>query len=103
ASLSLALRANAEKLEFMRNGLKPIVSSNLLFHLLHRAVFQLDDPCTTGANQMMVMTIVPFVQELETGNAVPKLEALDHPHSFEQPHGTIDGGQVAGASGQSSE
>jgi hypothetical protein len=44
---------------------------------------------------MVMVAVVIFAYEFESSGAVAEIEPLDHPHFFQEVHGTIDGGEVA--------
>ena len=48
----------------------------------------------------MMVAVVPFVEQLEASDAVPKIKSFDHAHALQQMHRAVNGGQVAIALGQ---
>ena len=61
---------------------------------------KLDHSGAARADQMMVMAVIAFLQQLKPRDAVAEFEALDHAHAFQQVHRAIHRRQIAIAFGQ---
>ena len=90
----LARRANAEEFQLVGDGSKPIVGGDSFLEFAHRALIELDNSSAAGANEVMMMPIVAFLQQLETGSAIAEIKLLHHSHLLQQMNRSIDGGQV---------
>ena len=90
----MAARADSKELQAMGHGLEAVLSGNSLLQFFGKAFFQLDDIRAAGADKVMVMSIVAFVQKFELCRASAEVESFDHFHLLEQMHGTVDGGKI---------
>lgn len=50
---------------------------------------------TPRADEVMVMTVIPFMNEFKAGRAISEIETLHQAHLFQHMHGPVDGGQIA--------
>jgi len=91
---SLALRADAEELQFVADGLELVFGGDALLNFRGKAFVNLDDFRTFRANQMMVMTIVALADQFEPRRTVAEIKPLDHVHFFEQVHGPVNRRQI---------
>jgi hypothetical protein len=91
----LTLRAGPEELELVGNPTETVPPADFLLKIVHQAFLELYDPGAALADQVMVMTVVSFSQELKAGHAVAEFVALNHAHAFEEVKGAINGGQIA--------
>ena len=92
---SLAPRTKAKEFEPMGDGFEPIAGGDPFLEGFGKAFFDFNDLGAFGANQMMVMAIVPFGQEFEARAAFAEMAALHHLHFFQQMHRAIDSRQIA--------
>ena len=97
---SLALRADAEKFQFMTDGLEFVLDGNALLNFRRKAFVNLNDPRAFRANQMMVMAVVALAHQFKPRCAVAEIKPPDHIHFFEQVHGPVNGRQITKAPGQ---
>ena len=71
-----------------------------LLQFLDKAFFDLHDPITVRADEMVVMIGGVMAGEFEAGDAVAKIEAFDEAGFNQQLGGPIDGGEITLATGQ---
>ena len=69
----------------MRNALKSGRARDAILHFGRETVRDFNDLRAGSANQM-VMVIMVVRDEFEARGAIPKIEAMDHPHLFKQMH-----------------
>ena len=96
----LALRADAEKFQFVTDSLELVSGGNAPLNFFRKAFVNLDDFRTFRANQMMVMAVVALADEFKPRRAVAEIKPFDHAHFFEQVHGPINCGQITQTPGQ---
>jgi len=96
----LALGAKPEEFQLVRHSFEPVIRGNPLVPLAHKTLLDLNDRRAPGADQVMMVAIVAFRQELEAGHPIAQIIPFHHPHALEQAHRAIDGHQVAIAPGQ---
>ncbi|MGA2788562.1 MAG: hypothetical protein ABSF60_13655 [Verrucomicrobiota bacterium] len=99
----LALRANAEKFKFVGHILEAVCGGNALFNRARKTLLDFDHFRAAHANQMMVMSVITFANQLKPRRAVAKIKPLHHSHLFEQVHGAVNRRQIALAFGQGGE
>ncbi len=97
---SLAFRADAEKFQFVADGLELVFGGNALFNFRRKAFVNLDNSRTFRANQMMVMAVVALANQFKPRRTVAEIKPLDHVHCFEQVHDPINRRQITKALGQ---
>ncbi len=93
--ISLAARTDPEELELVGDGLEAVASRNFFLEFAGKALVNFHHPAAAGADQVMVVAIVPFSQQLEPRDAVPQIKAFDDFHPLQQVHRTINRGEVA--------
>jgi len=98
--LALTIRAKAEKLELVRHRLEAALTRNFLFELATEAFVNLDNFRALRADQVVVMPIVAFPQQFESGDAVTQVKPLYDSHFLQQVHRAVNRGQVAISGGQ---
>jgi hypothetical protein len=96
----LAFRADAEKFQFVTDGLELVFGGNAPLNFRRKAFVNLDDFRTLRAYQMVVMAVVALTDQLEPRCAVAEIKPLDHAHFFEQVHGPVNRRQITQAPGQ---
>ena len=94
---SLAFRTNSEKFQFVSDAFKAVFCRNLFFNFPGKAFLNFDNFRTFGANQVVMMAIVVFTDEFKPPRAVAEIKTFDHAHFFQQVHGAIDSGKIAGS------
>src|SRR6185295_8310779 len=70
------------------------------FQFRWKTVLDFNHLGTFATDQVMMVSVVALLEQLEPRAAAVELEALDHSHAFEEMHGSINGGQIAVALGQ---
>ena len=93
-SLFLAFRAQPEELELVCDSAKPMATPDLLLQFVNQAFLKLHHPGAALANQVMVMAIVSFRQELKTSHAVAEFVTLNHAHALQEVQGTVNRGKI---------
>ena len=91
----LTARAEPKKLQPMSDGFEAVLCGNSFFQFLGKTFFQFHDVRTAGADKVMMMSIVAFVEQLELSGASPEIESFDHFHLLQQMHGAVDGREIA--------
>jgi hypothetical protein len=97
----LAGRTNAEKFKLVGYPFETVCRRNAFFNLVRETFLNLNHFRTTGANQMMVMAVLPFSHQFKPRRPVAKIKPLDHPHLFQQVHRPVNRRQIALSPGQS--
>jgi hypothetical protein len=97
---ALALRAKPEELELVRNPAKTVPPADKRLQIVHPAFLNLNDPAATGANQVVVMTVIAFAKQLKTGHPIPEFVPFNHTHAFHEFHRTVNRCEVAIAFGE---
>jgi hypothetical protein len=90
----LTFGADSEELELVGDGDESASFRYASFDLRGETIFDLNYLRASCANEMVVVTIVPFGQQFEPSQAVPEIIAFDHLHPLQQVNGSIDGRQV---------
>ena len=70
---------------------------NAFLQLAHDAITNLHQAGAPGANQMMLMPVMPFLQQGKPCNAVLKVKPFDHSQPFQQLNRAINRRQIAPA------
>ena len=94
-SRRLAPGANAEKLQFVSDGLETVAGRDRFLQFMRKAVFDFHNLGTADANQVVMMSIVAFTHQFEPRRAVAEVKAFNHAHFLEQVHGTVNRRQIA--------
>jgi hypothetical protein len=76
-------------------GFESVADSNLLFEFWRKTLFDFHNLRAPRANQMMVVPIISFFEQLKAGHAIAKIKAFDDLHRFEQVQGAIYRHEVA--------
>jgi len=79
----------------MGHGFEPVPRRDSLLQFFGEAFFQLHDISAAGADQVMMMAIIPFLEKLELGGACAKVESFDHFHLFQEVHRAVNRSQIA--------
>ncbi|MFZ1073736.1 MAG: hypothetical protein WAO21_09915 [Verrucomicrobiia bacterium] len=90
----LALRADAEKLKFVADGLEFVFGGNAPLNFFGKAFVNLDNFRAFRANQMMVMAVVALADQFKARRTVAEIKPLDHAHVFEHVHGPVNCRQI---------
>jgi hypothetical protein len=101
--LPLAIRADSEKFQLVGHGFEAICSGDARFDFARKTFVNLNHFRAARADQMMVMPVIAFANELESRRAVAKIEPLHHAHFLKQVHGTVNGRQITSALGYGGE
>ncbi len=96
----LAFRADAEKFQFVTDGLEFVPGGNALLNFRRKSFVNLDNSRTFRANQMVVMAVVALANEFKPRRAIAEIKPPDHVHFFEQVHGPINRRQITKTFGQ---
>ena len=96
----LAVRADAEKFEFVRHGLEAVCRRDAFLDFAGETFLNFNDLRAFGADQMMMMAVVAGANQFKPGGTVAEIKPLHHPHFFEQMHGPVNGRQIAPTFGQ---
>ena len=96
----LAIGTHAKKFKPVGNGLEAVFTCDLPLNFSRETFLDFDNPRALGANQMVVMSISPFLNQLKPRRPVTKIKTLNHAQFFQQLDGAINRGQVAFARGQ---
>lgn len=91
----LTARAEPKKLQPMSDGFEAVLCGNSFLQFLGKTFFQFDNVRTAGADKVMMMSVVAFVEQLELSGASPEIESFDHFHLLQQMHGAVDGREIA--------
>jgi hypothetical protein len=91
------LAARAEAVEFQVVGYagEAVSGRDACFQVGRETFLQFDDDPATGANQVMVMSVVAISEQFEARAAGAKVKTFHQAQALEQMHGTIYRGQVA--------
>src|SRR5437899_10777954 len=84
ASNSLALGANAKKLQPVSYGLKAVFGGDSLLEFPGKAVINFHHCGTTGANEVVMVSIVSLRQQLEARYPISQVKSFDHVHALHQ-------------------
>ena len=95
APRSLAARTDAEKFQPVRDFLKAVARRNPPLQFVRKTVIDLDHFRAGGADEMVMMPVVPLGQQFKAGRPVPEIKPLYQAHLFQQVHGAINGCQIA--------
>ncbi len=74
----LAGGADAEEFQLVSDGTKTVPCGDSLLQIVHRTLVQFDNPSAAGAHKMMMVSIVPLVEQFESRDSVAKVEFLYH-------------------------
>ena len=91
----LTARTQSEKLQLVRDRLKSIPRRDSGLERFWKAFFNFDDSIALRANQMVVVPVVTFAEQLESSPPMAEVKPLHHPHFLQQVHRAIHGGQIA--------
>jgi hypothetical protein len=72
-----------------------VFGRNFLFNFPRKTFFNLNHFRASGANEMVMVTVVVFAHQFKAPGTVAEIEPLDHPHLFEHVHRAINRGEVA--------
>ena len=90
----MAARAHTEKLQFVRDRFKAVTPGDPIFERSEQAFFDFTHIRAPGADEMMVMAVVTFRDQLKARYAISKIESLHDIHFLEQMHRAIDRRQI---------
>ena len=100
---SVAFRTEPEKFELVRHRFEPVGGTDSLLDFCGETFSNLHHLGAPGANEMMMLPILPFTHEFDPRGTIAEMEPLDHARLLQQVHGAVDGGEVALARRQSVE
>lgn len=87
--------AESEELKAVGNLRETVAPGHCGLEFGGKALFNLDDEGTSGADQVMVVAILPFRNQFKTGCAIPKVEPAHESHFLEGVEVSVNGGEVA--------
>jgi hypothetical protein len=74
--------------------------TDAFFEVAEGAIVDLDYSAALSADQVMVMSVRPLLQQLKTGYSIPEIIPFHHSHGFKQVQGAVNGHQVRIPAGQ---
>src|SRR5512140_3884655 len=91
----LARGAHAEEFELVADSREPVRSRNPLLQISHPAFLDFHHLRASCADQVMMMAVVPFPQQLKTRGSVAKIITLHQSHVLQKMHGAVNSREVA--------
>jgi hypothetical protein len=99
----LAIRADSKKFQPVGHGFEAVCSGDARFDFARKTFVNFNHFRAARADQMMVMPVIAFADELESRCAVAKVKPLHHAHFLKQVHCAVNGRQIALAFGYGGE
>ena len=90
----LALRADAEKFQFVGDGFKTILLGNLLLDFRRKTFLKLNHFGALRADEMMVMAVASLLHQFKPRRAIMKMKPLHDAGFFQQVHRAINRSEV---------
>jgi hypothetical protein len=87
--------ADTEELQTVRDLAESMSFSDLLFHLYGQALGQFHHTGALGADQMVVMPLLPGSRQFIAGDTITKIKSGHHPHALQCPKIPINRRQIA--------
>jgi len=87
--------AESEELKSVGNLCETVAPGQCGLEFGGKALFNLDDEGTSGADQVMVVAILPFRNQFKTGCPIPEVEPAYEAHFLEGVEVSINGSKVA--------
>ena len=91
----LAIGTHAKKLKPVGHGLEAVFTRDLPLDFRRKAFFNFNNPRALGANQVVVVAVSPFLNQLKPRRPVTKIKTLHHAQFFQQLDGAVNRDQVA--------
>lgn len=91
----LAGWADPEKFQLVRHCFEAALGSYFYLQIRRKTFVHFNYSRAARANQVMVMPIIPFLEQLKSRHAVAQVKSFYHPHIFEQMERSINSGQIA--------
>jgi hypothetical protein len=86
---------DTEEFESMCHGFVAVAPGNSRLLILRKTLLNFHYLGATRANQVMMMTIVAFLEQFMAGNAIAKVKSLHDADFFQQTHAAVDRGEIA--------
>lgn len=99
-TVSRASGAESEELQSMGNAGESVALRQQLFEFHREALFDLHNQGTLFANEVVVVSFLPFGNEFEPCGSIPKIVAPHQSHALQGVQIPINRGQVAGFGSQ---
>ncbi len=91
----LAIGTHAKKFKPVGNGLETVFCRNLPLDFRRETFFNFHNPRALGANQVVVVAVSPFRNQLKPRRPVTEIKTLHHAQFFQQLDGAVNRDQVA--------
>src|SRR6266516_3212930 len=90
----LAAGTNAKELQPMRHPLETVGLSDSLLQFRRETFLDFHHRRALQADQVVMMSVVPLLEQLKARPTISEVESLDHAHLLQQVHRAINRGQV---------
>ena len=74
---------DAEEFQLVSDCLKAVAGRDPLLEFAHRAFIDFDHFRAAGADQVMMMAVIAFLEQFETSRTVAEIKFLHHSHLLE--------------------
>jgi hypothetical protein len=96
SSAGLAFGAETEELQSVGDFAESVLAGDAFFEVGRYAIIDLKDLRTTPAYQVMMMMAPRLIfGDLESGTAIPQIDALNQAQLFEARHRPVNRGKIA--------